>query len=404
MRPKFCFDHNDKYHVNIPKKHILCIYHYLSHSHKIKCPKCKIKKSTKCDEFNITASYNFEKLRPLKCLKHRKTGMINIKRNHVLCEKHDISHSEKSGCKICKLDIDNYYESSKYMQDKIFENFHNNLIEKIKNKFKNHSYMEIYTNILNNSKNKNIIKFKRIDEERQRISYIMGFYIGNRYQYYEIDKNKINDLNNKIKKLNILKRKIFMGFDKSNYKNINEYIENNKDNDDVLNYMKIEREYNSLKQNIDKIVKKVDEERKEKSTKRNKNEDEDEMKKSIEESRLEYELNQKRMENYNKEVLRHDRNPKEPVYMCSLCELEGDLSLNPEEQYNVMKGHFNLKSHLDNFNEKIKIKINKSIEDKFVDIIFGFNELKNNHIYSDLHFKEIIKENQKKIKSINIPY
>ena len=51
-----------------------------------------------------------------------------------------------------------------------------------------------------------------------------------------------------------------------------------------------------------------------------------------------------------------------------------------------MKGHFKLKSHIDNFNEKIKIKINKSIEDKFVDIIFGFNELNNNHIYSDLHF------------------
>ena len=67
-----------------------------------------------------------------------------------------------------------------------------------------------------------------------------------------------------------------------------------------------------------------------------------------------------------------------------------------------MKGHFKLKSHIDDFNEKIKIKINKSIEDKFVDIIFDFNKLKNNHIYSDLHFKEIIKEkikeNQKKNK------
>ena len=48
--------------------------------------------------------------------------------------------------------------------------------------------MEIYTNIMNNSKNKNVIKFKRIDEERQRISYIMGFYIGNRYQHYKINK------------------------------------------------------------------------------------------------------------------------------------------------------------------------------------------------------------------------
>ena len=36
MRPKFCFDHKDKYHVNIPKKHILCSLQYLSHSHKVK--------------------------------------------------------------------------------------------------------------------------------------------------------------------------------------------------------------------------------------------------------------------------------------------------------------------------------------------------------------------------------
>ena len=241
MKPRFCFDHKDEYHVDIPKKHILCFTHYISHSLKTKCPKCKIKKSPKCDECNITASYNFPELKPLKCLKHRETGMVNIKRKHVLCEKHDISHSKKSGCKICKLDIDNYYESSKYMQDKIFENFHYNLTEKIKKKFQNHSHKEMYDNILNNSKNKNIIKFERIYEERQRISYIMGFYIGNKYQYYGINKNKINDLNKKIKKLNTLKREIFREFDKSNYKNINEYIEYNKNDKDVLNYIIIKK-------------------------------------------------------------------------------------------------------------------------------------------------------------------
>ena len=126
MKPKFCFDHKDKYHVNIPKKPTLCLYHYLSHSHKIKCPKCKIKKSTKCDKCDITASYNFERLRPLKCLKHREVGMINIKRNHILCKKHDISQSKKSGCKECKLNIDNYDNSSKYMQNKIYKQFKKN--------------------------------------------------------------------------------------------------------------------------------------------------------------------------------------------------------------------------------------------------------------------------------------
>ena len=86
LKPRYCFDHKHKRHVNIPKKHVLCVTHFISHSRKTICPKCKVKKSTKCDECNITASYNFPKLRPLKCLKHRKKGMVNIKRNHVLCK------------------------------------------------------------------------------------------------------------------------------------------------------------------------------------------------------------------------------------------------------------------------------------------------------------------------------
>ena len=110
------------------------------------------------------------------------------------------------------------------------------------------------------------------------------------------------------------------------------------------------------------------------------------------------------MKTYNKEILSHNRNPKEPLHICSLCNLERDLSLNSEDHYNVMKGHFKLKSHIDNFNEKIKIKTNKSIEDKFVDIIFDFNKLKNIHIYSDLHFKEMIKEEIKKNQKENKKY
>ena len=191
MRPRFCFDHKDKYHVNIPKKHILCFTHYISHSPKTKCPKCKIKKSPKCDECNITASYNFPKLRPLKCLKHRETGMVNIKRNHVLCKKHDISHSKKSGRKICKLDIDNYDTSSKYMQDKIVKNFHNNLVEKIRKKFTNHDLKEIYTNILNNSTDKKIIKFKLFENEKDRLNSVRELKLL-RHKYSI--KSEVNDL------------------------------------------------------------------------------------------------------------------------------------------------------------------------------------------------------------------
>ena len=43
MKPKFSFDHKDEYHVNIPKKHILCFKLLISHSPKTQCPKCKIK-------------------------------------------------------------------------------------------------------------------------------------------------------------------------------------------------------------------------------------------------------------------------------------------------------------------------------------------------------------------------
>ena len=104
--------------TNIDYVYII-IYHILK---KLYAQSVKLKKSAKCDECNITASYNFEKLRPLKCLEHRKTGMINIKRNHTLCEKHDISHSKKTECKICKLDIDSYYNSTNYMKEKYIQN------------------------------------------------------------------------------------------------------------------------------------------------------------------------------------------------------------------------------------------------------------------------------------------
>ena len=94
--------------------------------------------------------------------------MVDIKRKHVLCKKHDNSHSKKSRCKVCKLDIDNYDTSSKYMQNEIHKQFKKELIEKIKKKFKNHHYKEILKNILNNSKDEKIIKFKKIIDKRKK--------------------------------------------------------------------------------------------------------------------------------------------------------------------------------------------------------------------------------------------
>ena len=44
MKPKYCFKHKNEYMGNI-EKHILCPYHYKSHSHKIKSPECRIRSS-----------------------------------------------------------------------------------------------------------------------------------------------------------------------------------------------------------------------------------------------------------------------------------------------------------------------------------------------------------------------
>ena len=257
MRPRYCFDHKDKLHVNIPKKHKLCYKHYISHSPKTKCPKCKIKKSPKCDECNITASYNFPKSRPLKCLKHRKKGMVNIKRKHILCEVHDISHSKKVECKKCKLDIDNYDNSSKYMKNKIYKQYKNDLMENINKKFKNHDPKTILQNILNNSKNEKITKFKKIRSERKK-----------------------------------------------------------------------------------------------------------------------------------------KRKNKDKIYKCKIC--SDNLSVNID--------HFNSKEHIDNFNNNIKLTINKSIKEKFIDIIFKFKITNEGSFLNDLHFKKIAKQEINKNMDKNKKY
>ena len=48
--------------------------------------------------------------------------------------------------------------------------------------------MEMLNNILNNSKDKKIIKFKRIYNEREKLKYITHFTAGNRYIYYGLKK------------------------------------------------------------------------------------------------------------------------------------------------------------------------------------------------------------------------
>ena len=253
MKPRYCFDHKDKDHVNIPKKHRLCTTHYISHSRTTICPKCKIKKSPKCDECNITASYNFPKLRPLKCLSHREKGMVNIKRKHALCEKHDISHSEKTKCKKCKLDLNNYDTSSKYVKNKIHKNYKKEFIAYVKKKFKNHPIKQMMNNVLNNSPKDEHKKFKKIREERKK------------------EKRK----------------------------------KKNKDNTN---------------------------------------------------------------------------------YICKIC----------SENLNVSIDHFKSKEHINNFNKNIEISTKKSIEEKFIDIIFKFKINTKDTFLKDLYFKEVAKQKVKK--------
>ena len=99
--------------------------------------------------------------------------------------------------------------------------------------------------------------------------------------------------------------------------------------------------------------------------------------------------------------MRYDKNSNEARYICSVCKLEDDLSLHWTEQQYVKRGRFKLKLHIDNFNENISVKVNKSIEGKFIDIIFDFKKLLNMSIYEDLHLKKIMKKkvNENKVQN-----
>ena len=96
--------------------------------------------------------------------------------------------------------------------------------------------------------------------------------------------------------------------------NINEKVKKFDENRGNVNYEKLERD--RLKEELE-----YEEKRKKQAN--------------------EYKFNQEKMKTYNKEILRHDKNSKEEMYICSLCRLEGDMSLDYEEQQNVKKNILN---------------------------------------------------------------
>ena len=252
---------------------------------------------------------------------------------------------------------------------------------------------------MNNSTDKKIIKLKLIEDERDRLSYVINFKLKSRE--YPI-KSEVNNLYKKTIELNKSKRKIYNRFKETDYKYINDYIEN-EINIDTMEYKILKKKINStyLKiKEIDKNKKEADNKKYKEDLEKSKLED-----KLKEKERLEdYNKNQEKMKTYSKEVLRYDENSNEARYTCSVCKLEDDYSLHWTEQQFVMKNHFKLKLHRDNFNKKISIKINKSIEGKFVDIIFDFKDLITTTIYEDLYLKKIMKEKVNKNTKENKKY
>ena len=114
----------------------------MSVSDKIKCVKIDkyfyrdpkgiiLKYSQYCIQKNCKtlASYNYEKLKPKYCNKHKLDKMINVKRGHKLCQDCKIGYKNKCNTPSCKYTIKNYENSSKYMKLKIIKYLKENNIE-----------------------------------------------------------------------------------------------------------------------------------------------------------------------------------------------------------------------------------------------------------------------------------
>ena len=82
--------------TNIRRKHILCKIHDISHGKNTTCKLCK-KPNKYCNENNCytTASFNFKiDDRPIKCKKHIENNMINVNR------KYNVNNNNNNNSKI----------------------------------------------------------------------------------------------------------------------------------------------------------------------------------------------------------------------------------------------------------------------------------------------------------------
>ena len=86
--------------TNIRRKHILCKIHDISHGKNVKCKLCK-KPNKYCNEDNCstTASFNFKiDDRPIKCKKHKENNMINVKRKYIVNNNSKITYKKGYVC------------------------------------------------------------------------------------------------------------------------------------------------------------------------------------------------------------------------------------------------------------------------------------------------------------------
>ena len=113
------------------------------------------------------------------------------------------------------------------------------------------------------------------------------------------------------------------------------------------------------------------------------------------------------MKVYNKEVCKYTKENMESgeiVHQCLICDFKIDLSyITPTTHTLVIEDHFELEFHKDNVNKNLTISVKKSIEDKFIDMIFKFDINIKDAFYNDLYFKKsfsnTILKNQKEGKN-----
>ena len=71
--------------------------------------------------FKTESSYYYENLKPIYCNKHKLEKMVNVKRNHKLCQYCKKRYLKKFNTPKCKYTIQNYRNATRYTKQKIIK-------------------------------------------------------------------------------------------------------------------------------------------------------------------------------------------------------------------------------------------------------------------------------------------